>query len=233
VKPVNLLPDQHRRGPRPGATKGSAYVVVGVLAVALVMLLTFTVTANQANSRKSDAAAAKQEADQLEAKAQALGSYGNFSQIKAARTATVKQLAASRFDFERMLRELAAVLPAGGWLKEANASVTGETGSETASSASTSAGGATVGQPALSLIGCAPRQRDVADFMVRLRELYLVSEVELAESKRGESATPPTPDNCGSYLEFSITVTFSSSAPTGDESPPGHRGVPARLGGGS
>jgi Tfp pilus assembly protein PilN len=231
MKAVNLLPDQHRRGPRQGAPSGGAYVVVGVLAALLVMLVAYTFTANQANSRKSDAAVAKQEAAQLEAKAESLGSYGNFAQIKATRTASVKQLASSRFDFERMLRELASVLPRGGWLKEANASVTGETGTETTTAAP--AAGATAGQPALALIGCAPRQSDVADFMVRLRQLYLVSEVELGESKRGETGTPPTPDNCGSYLEFNLTVKFSSAAPTADETPPGRRSVPARLGGGS
>jgi Tfp pilus assembly protein PilN len=232
MKAVNLLPDQHRRGPRAGAMAGGAYVVLGVLSVLLVMALVYTLTSNQANSRKSQAADARQEAEQLAAKAKSLGSYGNFSQIKATRTASVKQLASSRFDWERMLRELASVLPAGGWLKEASASVTGEQGAETSTTASASAA-ASAGQPSLTLVGCTPRQSDVAKFMVRLRQLYLVSDVTLNESMRGEANTPPTVENCGNYLEFNLLVTFSSAAPTADETPPGTRSVPARLGGGS
>ena len=225
MKAVNLLPEQHRRGPRQGAPSGGAYVVVGALAVLLLMAVVYTFTANQANSRKSDAAAAAQEAQRLEARAKSLGSYGNFSQIKVTRTTSVKQLATSRFDWERLLRELASVLPDGGWLKEASASVTGEPSSTS---------GATAGaQPTLKLIGCSPSQTEVAKFMVRLRQLYLVSDVDLTQSAQGDSNSPPTLDNCGTYLEFDISVTFVSAAPTVDETPPGRRSVPARLGGGS
>ena len=38
MRPVNLLPDQHRRR-APGQRPGSAYVALGVLGVLLVMLL--------------------------------------------------------------------------------------------------------------------------------------------------------------------------------------------------
>jgi Tfp pilus assembly protein PilN len=231
VKAVNLLPEQHRRGPRQGAPTGGAYVVVGLLGVLLLMAVVYTFTANQANSRKSDAASAAQEAQRLEARAKALGSYGNFSQIKVTRTASVKQLATSRFDWERMLRELASVLPAGGWLKEASASVTGDVSSTASAPSSTTAGAAA--QPTLKLIGCAPSQSEVAKFMVRLRQLYLVSDVNLTQSVEGDANSPPTLDNCGRYLEFDLSVTFISAAPTGDETPPGRKSVPARLGGGS
>ena len=237
MKAVNLLPEQHRRGPRQGAPTGGAYVIIGALAVLLLMAVVYTFTANQANSRKSDAAAAAQEAQRLEARAKSLGSYGNFSQIKVTRTTSVKQLATSRFDWERLLRELGSVLPDGGWLKEASASVTGEPSSTSGAAATPAApagGTATAGaQPTLKLIGCSPSQSEVAKFMVRLRQLYLVSDVDLTQSAQGDSNSPPTLDNCGTYLDFDISVTFVSAAPTVDETPPGRRSVPARLGGGS
>jgi Tfp pilus assembly protein PilN len=232
VKAVNLLPDQHRRGPRADAPTGGAYVVVGVLAALVVMAAVYTFTSNQANSRKSDAAVAAQDAKRLEARAKSLGSYGNFSQVKVTRTASVKQLATSRFDWERLLRELASVLPTGGWLKEASASVTGDTGTATATTATAPVAGAPT-QPSLHLVGCAPSQTEVAKFMVRLRQLYLVSDVALGQSARGDAATAPTVDSCGRYLDFDLNVTFVSAAPTVDETPPGRRSVPARLGGGS
>jgi Tfp pilus assembly protein PilN len=240
MKAVNLLPQSHRTGPRPGASSNGAYVVVGVLAALLVMALVYTLTANSANSRKSQTATAKQEADAAQAQADQLGAFGSFASIKATRTASVKQLASGRFDWERFLRELSAVLPRGGWLQDVNASVTGDVsagGSSSGSTASTPAASPTTSTapklPAAALVGCTPYQHDVADLMVRLRKVYLVSDVELTSSERGDSTGPPTVENCGSYVKFELSVTFSSAAPTSHEAPPGDRSVPARLGGGS
>jgi Tfp pilus assembly protein PilN len=237
MRAVNLLPDQHRRRPR-GASgvKNGAYAVLGVLGVLLVMALVFTLTANQANSRKTQAAEARQEAERYEAQVAALGAYANFTAVKETRVASVRQLAESRFDWERLLRELSAVLPSGTWLKEASASVTGDTGAAGASAtAAPAAPTATAGggQPGVSLTGCAPAQGDVAKLMVRLRQMYLVQDVELTESARGEGASAPTIDNCGTNLEFNLTVTFEAATPGAPEAPAGKRTVPAHLGGGS
>ena len=233
---VNLLPDQHRRGSRTGGIANGAYIVVGVLAVLLVMALAYTLTSNQANSRKSDTATVKQEADRAEARSKQLDAFGSFASIKATRTASVEQLATGRFDWERFLRELAAVLPEGSWLQSVDASVTGDVsgGSGSTSTASSTPADANAPKlPAAALKGCTPHQDDVADLMVRLRKLYLVSDVELKSSQRGDGGGLPTVDNCGRYFEFELSVTFSSAAPTGHEAPAGHDSVPARLGGGS
>lgn len=238
MKAVNLLPQAHRSGPRPGAHTGGAYIVLGVLAVVLVMALAYTLTANQANSRKSQTAAVKQEADRAEARSTQLGAFGSFASIKATRTASVKQLASGRFDWERFLRELGSVLPQGSWLQGVNASVTGDVASAGGSSPSTPAPGTAASAtapklPAAQLTGCTPRQRDVADLMVRLRKLYLVSDVTLKSSERGEGTGVPTVEDCGRYLKFDLSVTFKSAAPTGREAPAGDKRVPVRLGGGS
>jgi Tfp pilus assembly protein PilN len=237
MRAVNLLPQAHRSGPRPGAPAGGAYIVLGVLATCLVIALAFTLTANQTNSRKSQTAVAKAEADRAKAQAQQLGAFGDFASIKTTRTASVKQLATGRFDWERFLRELASVLPEGSWLQDVNASVTGDVtapGSTTGSASTPTTTSTTAPQlPAAALTGCTPNQHDVADLMVRLRKLYLVQDVELTSSERGEGTGVPTVDNCGSYLKFDLSVTFSSAAPTGHEAPAGDRSVPTRLGGGS
>jgi Tfp pilus assembly protein PilN len=233
MRPVNLLPGQHRRTPTGGAKNG-AYIVVGVLAVLLAMATFYTLTANGVNDRKTRAAEAKAEADTLEARAAQLNSYGNFAAVKEARFASVKQLAENRFDWERLLRELAAVLPEGSWLTEARASLSGDEAIQADSgpaAAAATPGAAT--QPTLGLTGCAPRQPDTAKLMVRLRQLYLVSDVELKESARTEASGPPSLESCGSFYKFDIVVTFSSAGATGDQTPPGRDSVPARLGGGS
>lgn len=210
---------------------GGAYLVVGLLAALVVMALAYTLTANQASSRESQAAAVKQDADQAEARAKALGAFGSFAQIKATRTATVKELAEGRFDWERLLRELSAVLPEGAWLQETNASVAGDVAAAEGGSAPGAA--EAPAKPAASLLGCTRKQSDVAAFMVRLRKLYLVDDVQLKSSERGDTGGPPSVENCGRYFKFDLLVTFSSPAPTGREAPLGRTSVPAKLGGGS
>jgi Tfp pilus assembly protein PilN len=228
VRGVNLLPEQHRRRPAgTHAPKGSSYGVIGLLAVLLAMAAAYTLTSNQAKDRTTKAAEASQEADGYEARARALGAYGNFHETKQTRVASVRSLAKNRFDWERLLRELSALLPAGTWLQETSASVTGDL-----QTAAPTAGDAPA-QPGANLKGCAPKQSDVAKLMVRLRQVYLVDNVELKESAKGENTGPASIDNCGTLLQFDVMMTFSASAPTEREAPLGQRSVPARLGGGS
>ena len=120
MRPVNLLPESQRRRAPAGDGK-SAYFVLGVLALLLVMTGLYVVTSNQVTTRSNEAAVAAAEADRLEAQAASLGSFGSFAQVKQTRVASVRQLASERFDWERLMRELARVLPAGGWLQKADA----------------------------------------------------------------------------------------------------------------
>lgn len=231
MKPVNLLPDHHRRGPRPGAMSGGAYAIVGVLAVLLAMAVVYTLTTNQVKSRTAESAKVRQEADRAEAEAQSKASFGSFAQIKETRLASVKQLAAGRFDWERWLRELSAIMPAGSWLSEASASTTGSDASGQPST--TGADATAAGGPSATLKGCTRRQGDVAKLMVRLRQVYLVEEVTLNESIKGEESAATTVADCGALYQFDLLVTFKAAAPTGKEAPQGRNAVPAALGGGS
>jgi Tfp pilus assembly protein PilN len=231
MRPVNLLPDHHRRGPRKGAMTGGAYAVLGVLAVMVAMAVVYTLTANQVKSRQAEAAKVGLEADRAEAEAASKASFGNFTQIKETRLASVKQLASGRFDWERLLRELSAIMPAGSWLSEARASTTGSDTS--AGGAPTGAAATTAGKPSATLKGCTRRQKDVATLMVRLRQVYLVEDVTLNESAKGEESEATTVTSCGPRYQFDLLVTFKAAAPTGKEAPQGRSTVPAGLGGGS
>jgi Tfp pilus assembly protein PilN len=225
VKAVNLLPDQpKRRAPR-SAKPVRAYAVLGVLGALLVMAVVYTLTTNQVKSRTADAAEARASAEQLEARAQTLGSFSSFASIKEARLNSVRQLAAVRFDWERFLRELALVLPEGSWLQSADASATGVPGSETSGTETQLLG------PSAILTGCTPRQSDTARLMVRLRGLHRVTDVELGESITEPGSEAPTADSCGRYYKFEVTVEFET-APV-PEAPRGSGRVPASLGGGS
>jgi Tfp pilus assembly protein PilN len=231
VKPVNLVPqDQRRRVASEGDGK-SAPIVLGVLALLLALVVGYVLTSNSVTERKSDAAAASAEADQLEAAAGQQASYTDFAQIAVTRRQSVAEVAAKRFDWERFMRELARVMPEGSWLQSADASVTGDPTSGAATTLPADPSTAAVA-PAANLVGCTPDQDDVARMMVRLRQLYRVDDVLLNESTLGEGEEEATVVNCGSLYTFNLTVNFTAAEPS-KEAPRGTRGVPASLGGGS
>jgi hypothetical protein len=235
MRPVNLLPEEHRRTRGGGDGGYSAQIVIGVLAALVVMAGLYAVFTNKANSKKTEAAEARQETSELTARADALGAFGDFAQVERNRSASVRSLASVRFDWERFMRELSLVTPRGTWLTEANSSatgqLTGEGGTSSSSSTSSSSGGA-AGQPLANLKGCAPRQSEVAKLMVRLRRLYRVTDVKLNESSREANTGTASLESCGRYLKFDVLVTFGPT-PTSGEGPGENKSVPATLGGGS
>jgi Tfp pilus assembly protein PilN len=228
VRPVNLLPDGQRRGPRSGASGNGSYVLLGVLAVLVLMVAGVVLTSNQVNDRKSQAAAAKQNADQLETKANSLGAFTSFAGVKETRLASVRSVAQTRFDWERMMREFSRVIPKGSWLTSVDASTTGVEGDSAASSTQTGEGG---GSPAAKLTGCTTKQSEVAKMMVRLRQVHRVEDVKLNQSSKGAQSSGSQGTGCGSRYQFDVTVSFAAAAPK--EQPRGANRVPASLGGGS
>jgi Tfp pilus assembly protein PilN len=230
VKPVNLIPqDQRRRRASDSDAKG-APIALGVLAALLAMVVVYVMTANTVTERKGEAKNASAEADRIEAQASRQTGYTDFAQIAATRTQSVAGVAATRFDWERFMRELSRVMPAGSWLQSADASVQGDPSSTGAPAPTTAT--ATVPAPAANLVGCTPGQDDVARMMVRLRQLYRVDDVELNESTAGAGDTAAGVDSCGALYTFNLTVKFTATEPP-RETPRGSNSVPASLGGGS
>ncbi len=237
MKPVNLVPqDQRRRTPSEGSGKG-AHVLLGGLAVLLAMAVFYVLTANSITEKESQAEQARIEADQLEAQAATKNSFTDFAEIAQTRAASVASVASTRFDWERLMRELSRVMPEGSWLTSASASVTGATDAASATApaapADPATAGAGAGGPSANLVGCIPKHSDVARTMVRLRQLHRVIDVELTQSSRAdaEGATAAL-DSCGRNTSFDLTLTFSPTSPVPD-APRGEPRVPASLGGGS
>jgi len=212
-------------------------VLVGTLAAILLLVGLYVFTANKVTSRENDTAEALQQTKAAEAKIAALGAYGDFATVAQQRSASVKQLAAGRFDWERLTRELAHVLPSNVWLTEVDASVVPEAAGATAPTG----GQPEVTGPSAKLVGCAKHQPDVAKLMVRLRQMHRVNDVQLEESSTsvdgssssGSPAGGLTGQGCGRAYSFEVTVVFDETAPV--VAPGGGAGgprVPARLGGG-
>ena len=229
MKAVNLIPSEQRRATPSGNGSGGAYAVLGVLAVLLVMAVAYVMTTNSVNDKQSKAAAARQEAVAAETKTKQLGSFTDFASIKDQRLAAVTAAAQTRFDWERFMRELSRVMPEGSWISNTSASVTGEgVGTDT----STTSDPLAVPTPKANLVGCTPRQSEVARMMVRLEQMYRVTEVTLNESSKDPAGGNTTLQDCGKLYKFDLTVSFSPVQPS-SEAPKGETRVPASLGGGS
>jgi Tfp pilus assembly protein PilN len=232
VKPVNLIPqDQRRRVATEGGGNG-APIALGVLAALLAMVVVYVLTSNTITERQNDSKTASAEADKLEAQASQQANYTDFATIARTRTESVAGVAASRFDWERFMRELAHVMPTGSWLQSADASTLGGTATGASQPTPSTDATATPTGPSATLIGCTPDQDDVARMMVRLGQLHRVEDVQLNESTEGEGDQDASLSNCGPRYTFNLTVKFTAAEPS-REAPLGTDSVPASLGGGS
>src|SRR4051794_4544056 len=231
---VNLLPAKHRPRQATGGKSGSSFVLIAVLGGLALAVFFYVSTVNSINSSKSDIAQAKAEAQQANAQADALGPYGNFAKVKQDRVASVEKLASGRMDWERVLREVAHVLPTGVWVTKADAE--DASGATTSSSTSSSSSGATGAQPQITLAGCAWSQPSVAATIVRLRQLEGATDVSLDHATRPEGSSGSSADaagGCGTHngqpnFEFQVSVALSST--TGQSDAVGK--VATSLGGG-
>lgn len=227
MRAVNLLPDQYRRRV-PTGTAGGAYVVVGALLFILVAAAIYILASNQVNDRKDELVKVKNETAVAQAEASSLAAFGSFSTIKNTRVNSVRGLAGQRFDFERLMRELAHVLPRGSWISTFDASAS--------PAAAAAAGGTSTGSgPSLRLTGCAPTPSVVATVLVRLRKLHRSQDVRLASSTRAGTQAASGSEGCGSTrnrpnYSFELNVDFTPTATRSDLVATDK--VPASLGGG-
>lgn len=263
MRPVNLLPERARPKRASGAQGGSAYLVIGALAVVLLAVVAYVLTANGINSKKEQAAKLSQQADAAEARAKTLSAFANFEQVKQTREQSVRTLASGRFDWERMLRELARLLPPGTYVTSLDATAadgsqgsSGSGGSSTSSASNSSPASASSGAgagggtgPTLNIQGCTRSHPEVATLLVRLRRLNRTTDVTLSKSSKngastaggaGAGGTAPVGGAGSSNSDGAACgkgVSFDASVqfnPTPVPGPEGPGGqVPASLGGGS
>lgn len=179
MRPVNLLPPELRAGSRaPTRTGPLPYVVLGVLVAVLVGVALLVMTGNQISEREDQVAQLEQEDAAATREAKRLAAYVQFQTLHEQRLATISSLADSRFDWERVMRELSLVLPHDVWLTELNASAGSEAGASGGGTLSSSIAG-----PALTLDGCAAGQESVAGFITALKDIDGVTRVGIESSE--------------------------------------------------
>ncbi|MGH2901087.1 MAG: PilN domain-containing protein [Solirubrobacteraceae bacterium] len=214
MKAVNLIPADTPRGGRARVAIGTggpigAYVVLAVLAVAVVMAGAWAVTSKQLSGKQSDLVRVEGEAQAAEAKTAALRPYTEFAALRTARVDTVGGLLDGRFDWAHSLREVARVVPS-------DVDLTSLVG--TVSPASKVEGGSTgslrgaLPVPAVDLIGCARTQAHVARLLARLRAIDGVQRVTLASSEKSDAASLSDTDcrSTDKMPQFQVTVFYKA-----------------------
>ena len=223
MRPVNLLPSELRQGAHaPMRTGAIPYIVIGALVAVLAGVALLVITGNQIDERQGEVAQLKREDAVAMREAKRLTAYTQFQTLHEQRVATITSLADSRFDWERVMRELALILPHDVWLTELNASASSD--SETGEG---SGGGGnlrpSVPGPALALAGCATGQESVAGFVTALKDIDGVTRVgvelsELPSEEEGAGSTGGSAEGGGAecrtrqfIAKFNLVVAFDAA----------------------
>jgi Tfp pilus assembly protein PilN len=224
VRPVNLIPPEDRRGElAPLRTGPLPYILLGALVAALVGVTAMVLIGNQIADSKNEVAKLKSEDASEAAKAQRLAPYTEFRTVSEQRVATVNSLADSRFDWERVMRELSLVLPNDVWLVGLTATAAPGIDIEGGGGGNASAMRAAIPGPALELTGCARGQEAVAGFVTALEDIDGVTRVgvqssELPEKEEsgggGGGGSNDSGDECRTrrfIAKFEIVVAFDAA----------------------
>jgi Tfp pilus assembly protein PilN len=223
MRPVNLIPPEQRRGERAPLRAGFvSYAIVGVLALALLGVVGMVMAGNSISEKESELASLEARQVVADQRAQELAPYGEFASLAESRRATVADLADSRFDWERVLRELALVIPGDVWLDSLTGTVAPGVTLEAEGAAETVTDPSITG-PSLQISGCATGQVAVAGFVAALKDIDGVTRVGMQESSLGElgeagvsdpaAATAGSEDGCQTrqfIAAFQITVAFDA-----------------------
>lgn len=215
MRPINLIPPEQRRGEHAPLRSGAlAYIVLAGLVLVLGGVTALVLTNNEIGERESDVARLEAEDAAAAAKAERLSAYTQFRNLSEQRVATVASLADSRFDWERVMRELSLILPKDVWLVSLEASAGGGESGE--------GGAAGIAGPSLSLSGCANGQEGVAGFVTALKDIDGVTRVGVESSELPEQQSDSGGGGGGSdgggecqtrdfIAKFQIVVAFDAA----------------------
>ena len=235
MRPINLIPPEQRRGSKaPLRTGILGYVILAVLAVALAGVTLVVLAGNQISDRKAEVATLQTQVAQAQARAQQLSRYQQFASLQQARQQTVSSLAKSRFDWERVLRELAIVIPQNVWLTDLTGSASAD-GSSGSSASSSSSATQDIQGPSLDMHGCASSHDAVATLLASLKDIDGVTRATVmssdAQDTSGASATSSaasagstggggTCTGRGMVVSFEIVMAFDNASAAAESSPP-------------
>lgn len=175
MRPVNLIPLDQRRGETaPVRTGPLAYIVIGFLFVVLGAVIATVMLGNSVDEKKAEVASLEVQAAESQARSQALSPYVSFQQLRDARVETIGSLARSRFDWERVIREVTRLIPRSVWLQNMTGTVSPSVQIDSGAGISLRS---EVQGPALELKGCARAQTDIARLIAAINDVDGVTRV--------------------------------------------------------
>jgi Tfp pilus assembly protein PilN len=218
MRPVNLIPPESRRGHNAPLRSGPLpYIAIGALVAVLLGVTLLVLTGNEISESKANITKLEAENSVAVARVEKLAAFTKFRNMREQRVATVTSLANSRFDWQRVMRELALILPDEAWLTEMTASASAEANVEGAGSG----GGLRkeIPGPALELTGCAAGQEAVARFVTDLKDIDGVTRVAVTSSELPSKESLGGGSNASSgdcrtrnfIALFHITVAFDAA----------------------
>lgn len=222
MKAVNLIPAELRRGDSSGGHSGGVvYVVLGALAVLVALTGMWAALGKVAADRKAEAAQLQAEASKVETRAAQLAHFQSAAAASRARVEEVRTIAATRFEWAHVLREVSRTLPGQAWVT----SVIGTVGPNVSVEGGGNPLRGSEQAPAVELVGCTRSQDAVAKLMAQLRAMDGVTRVALSSTEKnaevgtGESssAEQPSDGDCragSDRPQFNIVVFFR---PTGQQ----------------
>src|SRR5688572_17913744 len=198
MRPVNLIPPEDRRGDRAPLRSGPlSYVVVGALVAVLGIVTLMVMASNDIAEREAEVEQLEADLETTTAEAERLASFTRFATVRTQREATIASLAQSRFDWERVMRELALIIPEDVTLTDLNGSVVMNAEGSTA--------GTEIGAPNLAVAGCASSHSAVAEFVAALEDIDGVTRVGVGRSEAPGEASSSSGSACGTANVFDVS----------------------------
>jgi Tfp pilus assembly protein PilN len=228
MRPVNLIPPEERRDKAPIRTGPIAYLLVGALVLALGGMTMVVLTNNKISDKKAQLTQLKGQQAAAKAQADQFAPFSSFATVKDQRTATITSLANSRFDWPRVMRELARVIPRDVWLTNLTGKVSSTVNVSSSGSSSSGGGGSidttSITGPSLQFTGCAASQDSVARFLAALRDIDGITRVGLSSSDlpSSKSTSSSSGDSAGAntdcavrdfIAQFEIVAAFDAVPP--------------------
>ena len=235
MRAVNLLPADLRGRSAGGSGGNGVFVLLGVLALALVLVSVYTLTAKSVTDKKNELTEVTAKAEATEARAGQLEPYTKFAALRDNRVETISTLSRSRFNWPYALRETSRVIPRDTWLTQVTGTVAPGVTVEDANSGATSSLRSALPVPALEIAGCSTSHDDVARYLADLRRIEGVTRVSIAASEKTESAGAgggaaaggggSTGGDCrqgnSKIPKFEVVVFFEGSTATASQAAPG------------
>jgi len=219
MRPVNLIPSNERRGDSSVSRTGPiAYLLIGALVAVLGGVCALVLTGNEISDQRSELTALEDEHASEQERATRLAAYTQFRGVREMRALTIANLADSRFDWERVIREFSLVLPPDVWLTELTATVTPTVSLDGGAEVP---GRDSVAGPALEIIGCAPSQHAVARFVAVARDIDGVTRVGLPSSALPGAGTDEGGCQVRDFIaQFQMVLAFDAAPVTGATTAP-------------